>query len=105
MILAYAAHGSRIHGRGLFACEDGEAGERVRAPDGSPGFNHSCAPNARLVPGFDSWVGADGILNVTHRHELTRDVRAGEEVTLDYRERRTPEFLRALECACPVCSP
>lgn len=96
MILAYHAHGSRIHGRGLFAGKAGRAGERVSAPafEGTDhlGFNHSCDPNMR-------WIGNDGPLP-TVQWVLVRPVRQGEELTLDYGQfgNMVPRC-----CLCPVC--
>ena len=102
MILLYQADGSRIHGRGLFACTAGRKGERVRTPCPCDGFNRSCTPNAQPIPGERDVYRIETstrVINVDAAvFELLCDVAMGEEITLGYDLVDGP-------CLCPICSP
>jgi hypothetical protein len=84
---------SAIHGQGVFATRDTPAHAFVRPPRGRVfrGYNHSCAPNARIV--FSAELAAHSVRRGVVR--LLRDVSAGEEITLAYGPFRP--------CRCPRC--
>jgi uncharacterized protein len=56
-------------------------------------INHSCEPNA------EAEIHDDHILI-----SATRDIREGEEITIDYGEEYFDEFIRPFGCKCVRCT-
>lgn len=71
----------------IITLTEGLAIDAAAGGDATAFINHSCRPNAfmRIVPGNQVMFFA------------LRDIRAGEEITMDY---RTPDILAADGCGC-----
>ncbi len=67
---------------------DGEASSNIARY-----INHACEPNA------EAEIHDDHILIST-----TRDIKAGEEITIDYGEEYFTEFIRPMGCKCARCT-
>ena len=80
---------SAIHGRGVFALQDIPPGAEVPVGSYFMFLNHSCDPNAELRP--------------DNRYYARKPIRAGEEITFDYRGTPFAKFLRGVVCNCPLC--
>lgn len=80
---------SSIHGRGVFALQDIPAGAEVPVGRYFMFLNHSCGPNAEL--------------RSDNTYYALKDIKAGEEITFNYRGTPFAKFLEGVVCNCPLC--
>lgn len=85
----FEVHESSIHGRGVFILQDMPSGAWVPVGRYFIFLNHSCDSNTELRPN-------DG-------YYAKRDIKAGEEITFDYRGTAYAKFLKGVVCNCPCC--
>lgn len=89
---------SIIHGVGIYATELWEAGRLARFDGFHCGVNHSCVPNIVHV----AWIvrGIESAEEWNNLYLPSRTIRAGEELTIDYRSFGGSVPRR---CGCPRC--
>lgn len=91
---------SPIHGFGLFATRDFKEGEVVLYFDNDANWfvNHSCVPTTILREVYQDNIRSDFL--------ISKGIKAGEEITWDYKITRWHKFWKDLmerKCNCPKC--
>lgn len=85
---------ARRRGRYFFEIDEHYAIDGSARSNTARYINHSCAPNAEaFITGRRIWVWSK------------KDIKAGEEVTLDYGEAYFDDYIRPNGCRCAECRP
>lgn len=92
---------SPIHGFGLFASRDFKEGEIVLRFDNDAHWfcNHSCEPSTVLKEVY--------VDNLRPDYLVSKGIKAGDEITWDFRNTRWHKFWKDLvegKCGCPKCN-